>query len=256
MVRSLLKKIFSPEQRLGIRKNITFLKTLGNGSNLTRLAELYGTDKTASHYYTPHYQHHFAKFRRRRINLLEIGVGGYENPQAGGNSLRMWKRYFPFGRIYSIDVFDKSAIEENRIRIFRGSQVDKEFLQKVHRETGDFDLIIDDGSHVNEDVIESFKLLFPKLKEGGIYAIEDTQTSYWENYGGSNDLNDPKTSMNFFKRLADSLNNTEFIHPGYQQSYFDKKVISVHFYHNLIFVYKGNNDESSNLITDNQPRRL
>jgi len=60
--------------------------------------------------------------------------------------------------------------------------------------------------------------------------------------------------MNFFKGMADSLNNQEFILPGYQQSYYDKNVISLHFYHNLIFVYKGNNDEKSNAIFNNQKK--
>lgn len=59
--------------------------------------------------------------------------------------------------------------------------------------------------------------------------------------------------MNYFKSLTDSLNNQEFIIPDYEQSYFDKTIISMHFYHNLIFIYKGNNDEKSNVIVNNQP---
>jgi demethylmacrocin O-methyltransferase len=96
-------------------------------------------------------------------------------------------------------------------------------------------------------------MLFPKLNDGGIYVIEDTQTSYWKDFGGdSDDLNNPKTMMNFFKSLTDSLNNKEFIKSNYQQSYYDKKIISIHFYHNLIFIYKGNNDEESNRVVNNQ----
>ena len=58
--------------------------------------------------------------------------------------------------------------------------------------------------------------------------------------------------MNFFKSLTDALNNKEFIKPGYKQSYFDKKIISMHFYHNMIFIYKGDNNEESNRIVNNQ----
>jgi hypothetical protein len=164
----------------------------------------------------------------------------------------MWKRFFPFGKIFSIDIYDKSFLQEKRIRIFIGSQVDKGFLEKVVDEIGEVDVIIDDGSHINEHVIESFKSLFPKLKDGGIYVIEDTQTSYWEDFGGdSQDLNNPKTSMNFFKNLTDALNNKEFINRNYKQSYFDKKIISIHFYHNLIFIFKGNNCEESNIVVNN-----
>jgi demethylmacrocin O-methyltransferase len=200
---------------------------------------------------------HLERFRYRRINLLEIGVGGYENPHLGGKSLRMWKKYFPFGNIFSIDIYDKPSLQENRIKIFKGNQIDKDFLNKVTDKIGGIDIIIDDGSHINEHVIGTFNILFPKLKDKGIYVIEDTQTSYWEDFGGnSKNLNDPKTIMNYFKSLTDALNNQEFLIPNYKQNYFDKKIVSMHFYHNMIFIYKGNNDEKSNLVVNNQDLNL
>ena len=67
----------------------------------------------------------------------------------------------------------------------RFEQADAGFLQKVAGEFGPFDLIIDDGSHVNAHVITTFEVLFPLLKTGGLYVVEDTQTSYWPVLGGS-----------------------------------------------------------------------
>lgn len=165
----------------------------------------------------------------------------------------MWKKYFQIGNIFSIDIYDKSALQEDRIKIFQGSQVDKDFLDKVCSEIGDIDLIIDDGSHINEHVIESFKILFPKLKDGGIYVIEDTCTAYWPDYGGdASKFDNPGTSMNFFKKLTDSLNFKDFLDPEYQPTYFDMNIISMHFYHNLIFIYKGRNEESSTAAKKDQ----
>ena len=120
------------------------------GEDLDELGRIYGTDKIGIHFYTQHYKHHFEHLRNRKLNLLEIGVGGYDKPFSGGKSLRMWKKYFPEGNIFSIDIYDKSALQEERIRIFQGSQVDSEFLEKVCAEIGDLDIIIDDGSHINE----------------------------------------------------------------------------------------------------------
>lgn len=192
------------------------VRSFGFGHNLTKLGKIYGTDKAISHNYTPHYVTHFKRFKYKRINLFEIGVGGYKKPILGGKSLRMWKRYFPFGRIYSLDIYDKSKLQERRIKIFRGSQVDEELLQKISNEVKGFDIIIDDGSHINEHIITTFQILFPKLNDGGIYVIEDTQTSYWEKYGGtSEDMVNSRTSMNFFKSLADSRNHQEFQIPDY-----------------------------------------
>src|SRR5689334_12158069 len=77
-------------------------------SDLVALAKLHGTDKWGTHQYALHYQSHFRSLQYRRLNILEIGVGGADNPQAGGNSLRMWKDYFPNANIYGIDIYDKS----------------------------------------------------------------------------------------------------------------------------------------------------
>lgn len=221
--------------------------------NLEKLGLMFGTDKAVGHYYLSHYKRHFRPFKFKKINLLEIGVGGYKQNNYGGHSLRMWKSYFLVGHIFAIDIYDKAPLQETRISIFKGSQIDELFLNKVLAKIGDLDIIIDDGSHINEHVITSFKLLFPKLKNGGIYVIEDIQTSYWKDYGGdSNDFNNPKTIMAFFKSLTDGLNHEEYVKPGYQSTYFDNHIISMHFYHNLIFIYKGENNEPSNLIVNNQ----
>ena len=236
-----------------IKNFVNDIRATGKGSDLNKLGKIYRTDKIQGHNYAPHYMFHFEQYRHKKINLLEIGVGGYEKRDAGGKSLRMWKKYFSKAQINAIDIYDKSPLEESRIRIFKGSQIDKEFMNDTVTEIGDLDIIIDDGSHVNEHVIETFKQIFPKLKDGGLYVVEDTQTSYWEDHGGdSNDLNNPLTMMSFFKKLTDGLNHKEFMIPNYQQSYFDKKIVSIHFYHNLIFIYKGDNDEESNLLVNNQ----
>ncbi|MFA7379337.1 MAG: class I SAM-dependent methyltransferase [Bacteroidia bacterium] len=221
-------------------------------SDLNKLAELNGSDKWGSHWYTQHYNAHFKHLRKKKLVILEIGVGGYEEPTAGGNSLRMWSNYFPNSNIYAIDIYDKSPHNSSRIKTFKGSQVDNDFLKSVLDEIGTPDIIIDDGSHINEHVIHSFKFLFPYLSENGIYAIEDTQTSYYPIFGGdSHNLNNPNSMMTLFKSLVDALNYEEIIKPGYVPSYLDKNITSIHFYHNLVFVNKGANNEGSNLIKNN-----
>lgn len=231
------KSKFTSHQKDRVKSSINNFRAYFASNNLTTLAKIYRSDKWGKHFYTPHYQSHFKTFRFKTINLLEIGVGGYESPFAGGNSLRMWKKFFPFGKIYSIDIHKKTPHEERRIKIFQGSQVDELFLASVCDQIGEFDLIIDDGSHINEHVIQSFEFLFPKLKKGGIYVVEDTQTSYWEDYGGtSKDFNCKGTIYHYFKSLIDALNHQEFMIRSYEKSYFDKHIIAMHFYHNMIFI--------------------
>jgi demethylmacrocin O-methyltransferase len=252
-VKVFLKKLLTIEQWSVFKKITKNLLAVFISNNLTLLAKLYKTDKTGSHWYTPHYMNHLRKYKNKKIKLLEIGVGGRENPNEGGNSLRMWKRFFHSGKIYGIDIYDKSKLQENRIKIYQGNQVDKEFLEKTTDEIGLLDIIIDDGSHLNEHIIETFKILFPKLKDGGVYVIEDLLTSYWEDYGGnSKNLNNPQTAMNYLKSLTDCLNYQEILDENYNESYFDKKIITIHFYHNLVFIHKGDNNEKSNWVRDHK----
>lgn len=239
--------------RLKIRFKLRSIKAWFFSNNLDRIASIHKTDKNGSHFYTQHYQQHFKPFKFKKIKLLEIGVGGYDDPISGGESLRMWKSFLPFAKIYALDIYDKSFLEERRIKIFKGSQIDSDFLQEVCDQAGDFDLIVDDGSHINEHVITTFEFLFKKLKIGGIYVIEDTQTSYWADYGGTSEsFNKEGTIYHYFKTLIDGLNNEEFLIDNYVKTYYDKHIVSMHFYHNMIFIYKGVNDELSNMVRNNK----
>jgi cephalosporin hydroxylase len=214
-------------------------------NDLNHLARHYRTDKWGSHWYTQHYQRIFMPLKNRRMNLLEIGVGGYQNSGIGGESLRMWKAFFPKSRIVGIDLIDKTHFRQPRIDIRQCDQTDVEALKKLSAEYGGFDIIIDDGSHLNEHVIATFQILFPLLRPNGIYTVEDVQTSYWPGWGGGRD--NPGSMMAFFKNLADGLNHVEYPLEQYEPSYFDKNIVEISFFHNLIIVRKGDNNEKTNV---------
>lgn len=217
--------------------------------DLVRLGEVFGTDKWGSHWYLKHYETHFSALRKKPLNLLEVGVGGYASSTVGGNSLRMWKAYFPHANIYGVDLYDKRRLEERRIRIFQGSQVDAAFLSNVVDQAGGFDIVIDDGSHINSHVIGTFEILFPLLRSPGFYVVEDAQTSYWPGFGGSSrDLGDTSTTVAYFASLAHCLNYEEILREGYSPTVFDRHIVAMHLYHNLIFIQKGENREGSNMV--------
>lgn len=214
--------------------------------NLTRLAKHFKTDKWGrDHKYTPHYQRHFRAWRDHPINLLEIGIGGYERDGAGGKSLRMWKAYFPNAQIFGLDIHDKSFIDEPRITTFQGDQTDPAILTAIAEAAGELHVIIDDGSHRPADIIATFKILFPLLAADGIYVIEDTQTSYWPEFGGREDPTADGTTMAFIKQLVDGLNYEEFLEEPYEPTYTDLNVTAVSCYHNLVFIQKGENREGT-----------
>ncbi|GAB7042965.1 MULTISPECIES: class I SAM-dependent methyltransferase [Catenuloplanes] len=216
--------------------------------DLSALALRFGSDKWGGHWYTPHYERHLGGFRDQPVTVLEIGIGGYHEPDAGGASLRMWKHYFGRGLVYGLDVYDKSVLDEPRLTTVRGDQADPDFLDDLARRYGPFDIVIDDGSHVSSHVITAFHALFPHVRPGGMYVVEDLHTSYWPEWGGNGtDLADPATSVGFLKTLVDGLHHRDRIHEHtYEPSYADRHVTGLHLYHNLAFVEKGRNTEQAN----------
>lgn len=214
--------------------------------DLTTIADRTGTDKWGVHYYTPHYHRHLAHLRDESFVLLEIGVGGYARDGQGGASLRMWKRYFQQAQIVGLDIEDKSFLDRPRITTVPADQTDPTALRDVLDRFGVPLVVIDDGSHRPADILATFEILFPLLPDGAFYAIEDTQTSYWPEFGGQEDPTAPGTTMAFVKALVDGLNHEEFLTPSYEPTYTDRHVRAVHCYHNLVILEKGDNLEGSN----------
>ena len=160
-----------------------------------------GTDKSSLfHNYCVKYEKYLPFKRDQKIKILEIGV-------FNGSSINMWREYYPNCYVVGIDI-DSSCIKyekiENKLFVEIGSQIDDIFLNKVIEKHGPFDLIIDDGSHMQSHMIFSFEKLFPELKKSGIYIVEDTCCSYWSEYEGG--LNKSNTSIEYLKSLIEHVN--------------------------------------------------
>lgn len=215
------------------------LLAIGNTGDLTALAKIYKTDKWGYHYYTPIYASWFQALRHKPIRLLEIGVGWNDKPRHGGDSLRMWKRYFFKGQIIGLDLYDKSALQEHRIKIYQGDQTDTALLKRISEMEGPFDIIIDDGSHVQSHILTSFETLFPHVTSGGIYVIEDTQTAYWPKFEGSTEsMMDIPSVINYFTARVHGINRAEWLKDTPVPDIPDQQIGSISFYHNLIFIVK------------------
>lgn len=149
-------------------------------NNLTLLANHYKSDKGTvygcSHNYTKIYEDNFKSIRNEnkkgcQIKLLEIGV-------ACGSSLKMWESYFENSKITGVDINQeckKLCKDFNNIEIKIGDILSLNLDEK-------YDIIIDDGSHLADDILQTFYKLFPLLNKGGIYVIEDLQACSNINY--------------------------------------------------------------------------
>ena len=124
--------------------------------------------------YIPFYKDNFEEYRNEVKKFCEIGI-------ARGQSLEIWRDYFPNAEIVGIDI-NSSAIKINnmdRIHIEIGDATNDEFLNDFFTKYGNFDIVLDDGSHKSNDMRKSFDRFWPHTKL--IYCIEDLVTQYPNN---------------------------------------------------------------------------
>lgn len=215
--------------------------------SLPFLLRLFGSDKQkpGEHAYGPAYGAILAPLRWRRCAILEIGV-------LSGDSLLAWRAALPFGRIEAADIEPKDHLAVGRLRIHRVDQSSGDDLDRLAAQAGPFDVIIDDGSHLSPHQIFTFHRLFPHLREGGTYVIEDVQTSYWPTIVGGADPGDPafaRSCVGEFLELAKYTNHAEFvtefgIDPA--RVALARQITRIAFEHNLVIISKGDNTLPSN----------
>jgi hypothetical protein len=100
-------------------------------------------------------------------------------------------------------------------------------MRSLGREHGPFDVIVDDGSHINAHVRASFAALFDHhLVSGGLYVIEDMATAYDPRFGGGQPGH-PGTSVELVKSLIDDVN----LEP--------RDVAALHVYEQIAFIEKA-----------------
>ena len=219
---------------------------------LTEIDWIFNTDKGShAHGYTEKYQRYLPFDRDDRIQILEIGV--FE-----GESLLMWSEWFRIAQIVGIDIHQnctKYADPEKRIAVEIGNQTSEPFIRSVIDRYGSFNLVIDDGSHINSEQIRTFEILFPLLEKGAMYVIEDTHTSYWSSYGGGIKKNG--SCIEYFKNIIDEVNfygemltineakhNSHYRRDDWMLKQFadrnmiSKDIYSINFMNSLIFIQK------------------
>lgn len=154
------------------------------------------SDKWAS--YLPHYDALFAPLRHVPISMLEIGV-------QNGGSLETWSSFFTEAQLLlGCDIDPKCEglrYDDPRVKIVVGDANAASTYQQIMAVCPQFDVVIDDGSHVSTDIINSFINYFPHVKPGGVYVVEDAHCLYMNAYGGG--VLNEYSGYAFFKKLID-----------------------------------------------------
>ncbi|HEY6919573.1 MAG TPA: class I SAM-dependent methyltransferase [Tabrizicola sp.] len=173
-----------------------------------------------------------ADWQGRDVSFLEIGV--YK-----GGSLPMWQGFFgPGSRLVFLDIDPAClalALPGTTVEI--GDQADPAFLERVGAAQGPFDLIVDDGGHQMHQQISSFRHLWPRLADRGLYIVEDVHTSYWPGFGGG--FREPTSFIEFAKDLIDRMHSwyTED-DAGFPLHPMAKEIGGIRFHDSLVVIEK------------------
>lgn len=220
-----------------------------------------GTDKLTRHAYDRYYERHFKEFRDKAdVKILEIGADT-------GLSIQLWAEYFSSpGAIHGISygvptnqkkaVCDFSPLACDKVEIFSGDQSNPAFLKTI-TDRYTYDIIVDDGSHVPQHQIISFKYLFPVLKPGGLYILEDLETSYWNVPGtslygypisaGGIGTSAAVSAIEKLKQFIDVMMRFHMAHSSLQIMQEDDKFFSITFGQGLAIIRKASTAEMQHL---------
>ena len=163
-------------------KTAAIIKTRIEEMKLTDLINNLKTDKNTTHSYLDLYETLFEKKRHTAKNVLEIGIGNFGTKNGG--SIKLWRDYFSIATIYGLDILDKSRVMsellvDSRIILHTSTNAyDKKFVSETLSSTK-FDIMLDDGPHTLESMIDFITLYSPLVAEDGILIIEDVQSMDW-----------------------------------------------------------------------------
>lgn len=193
-----------------------------NYAHLGEIADRYACDKGrrgpssrwGANNYVDVYQAYLHHRREEPLNLLEIGLGVtgpncdvklVHGGNTGGASMKMWSDYLPNAKIAGVDINPAPYLDTDRVKTYVVDQGSRESLKTFvdQHPNPSFDVIIDDGSHRADHQQVSLEMLFPHLKPGGLYFIEDLNDfGYGGRTGGRYATPDTISTRDLFKQYT------------------------------------------------------
>jgi len=194
------------------------------------------------HHYFDIYDKHFERFRGKKVVVLEIGVHK-------GGSMEVWRKYFgPHCEIIGIDINPLcKRFENERTKIFIGSQENRNFLRELKKQIPRIDVLIDDGGHMMDQLRITFEELFDWVADDGVYLAEDLHTCYWPDYEGG--YKRKNTFIEYCKSLIDQLNAWHSAQRKFKVDQFTKSTHSIHFYDSIVVFEKRKIDKPFHLYS-------
>jgi 23S rRNA U2552 (ribose-2'-O)-methylase RlmE/FtsJ len=186
------------------------------------------------------YEDLFKKFKNKKIVFIEIGV-------ANGGSLFMWRSFFgKKARIIGIDLNPVAKRwEKYGFEIFIGNQADPNFWKFFFKKVKKADIIIDDGGHTNNQMINTFHFCYQNINNEGLFVFEDTHASYMKEFGNPSNY----SFINFCFSIVHKVNLNYFA-KKFTNNY-QKFIYKIEFYQSLVVFYVDKNKTYQSKSIDN-----
>ena len=212
-----LHNFFFFEMKVNLDEYKIKFPNLGN-KNLNSLFEYFNSDKgeffinqylqpakknkvkIKAHGYAKIYENAFVDLKNASINILELG-------SFYGNAAAAFYFYFDKAYIYSGDIYpDLFKYKSNRIKNFYVDSSSRNSLSNnLLSKKNNFDIIIEDASHMLKDQILSLFMLFPLLNSGGLFIVEELDFPETRD-----DMKINQTKPDLKQILKNILNNLDF----------------------------------------------
>ena len=129
----------------------------------------------------------------------------------------------------------------------KGDQKSDLFWNDFFKKVGNVDIILDDGGHSNDQQISTTINTIPNINDDGLLVIEDTHTSYMQQFGNPHKY----SFINFSKKIIDEI-NFKFFKSKNEEYFFNKYIYSTQFYESICIFYINKKFCTNNEILINQ----
>jgi hypothetical protein len=192
------------------------------------------------------YEKLFESKRNDKLNIFEIGVDY-------GESSKMFSQYFKNSNLIGIDINLREIDFQDFLNFeyIKCDQTDETGLKKIISEkfNDQIDIVIEDASHVGALSKRSFEIVFPYVKSGGFYIIEDWGTGYWNGFIDGQEYFDPILMgkrihshdfgmVGFVKSLIDEVGALDIKSTESSNSNKNQRVKSITYYFGLVVLEK------------------
>jgi len=163
--------------------------------------------------YMPLY-HDIVDYLGPAARVVELGV--YQ-----GGSLKLWQQLFPESpAIVGVDNDTTARWPPGTVRVL-ADQADPELRHQLSAISPEYDLIVDDASHLGQLTYQSFANLWPLIRPGGLYVIEDWQVGFPDWTGHDDSMR--TMARNLLDLLAQPMAETRHINYSHGQIVIQRK---------------------------------